>query len=146
MIRYQAWRCTFDGSSPSAIYKGYIHVLHIHFFSNVTNQVVSTKKNSCLLITLPRLTGSAWKFALNRCVMLVKLLGGSLDIGSISAALSGAPFSKLPVITGRWAVLFSIPDGSFKSFENYTVKLLAKQTKWTSFKVTTHPTFLETLI
>ena len=24
----------------------------------------------------------------------------------------------------RWAVLFSIPDGSFKSFENYTLKLL----------------------
>ena len=28
----------------------------------------------------------------------------------------------------RQAVLFSIPDGSFKSFENYTVKLSAKET------------------
>ena len=44
------------------------------------------------------------------------------------------------------AVLFSIPDGSFKSFENYTVKLSAKETKWTSLEVRTHPTFLETMI
>ena len=29
----------------------------------------------------------------------------------------------------RWAVLFSIPDGSFKSFENYAVKLSDKETK-----------------
>ena len=42
--------------------------------------------------------------------------------------------------------MFFIPDGSFKSFENYTVKLLVKETKWTSFGVRTHPTFLETLI
>ena len=44
------------------------------------------------------------------------------------------------------AVLFSIPDGSFESFENYTVKLSAKETKWTSLEVRTHPTFLETMI
>ena len=46
----------------------------------------------------------------------------------------------------RKAVLFSIPDGSFKIFENYSVKLSAKQKKWTSLEVRTHPTFLETSI
>ena len=43
-------------------------------------------------------------------------------------------------------VLFSIPDGSFKSFEYYRVKLLAKETKWTSLEFRTHPTLLEILI
>ena len=42
--------------------------------------------------------------------------------------------------------MFSIPDRSFKCFEYYTVKLLAKETKWTSLEVRKHPTFLETLI
>ena len=42
--------------------------------------------------------------------------------------------------------MFSILEGSFKSFENYTVELLANETKWTSLEVRTHPTFLETLI
>ena len=42
--------------------------------------------------------------------------------------------------------MFSIPDGSFKSFENYTVKLLAKETKWTSLEVKKHPILLESLI
>ena len=42
--------------------------------------------------------------------------------------------------------MFSIPDGSFKSFENYIVKLLAEETEWFSFGVRTHLTFLETLI
>ena len=37
-------------------------------------------------------------------------------------------------------------DSSFKRFENCTVKLSAKETKWTSLEVRTHPTFLETLI
>ena len=37
--------------------------------------------------------------------------------------------------------MFSIPGGSFKSFENYTVKLWAKETKSTSLEVRTHPTF-----
>ena len=46
----------------------------------------------------------------------------------------------------RQAVLVSIPDGSFKRFENCTVKLSAKETKWTSKEVRTHPTFLENLI
>ena len=31
----------------------------------------------------------------------------------------------------------------FESFENYTVKLLAKETKWTSLEARTHPTFIE---
>ena len=52
--------------------------------------------------------------------------------------------SKLPIITGR-VKQFSIPDGSFKSFENYTVKLSAKETKWTSLEVRTRPTFIEIL-
>ena len=46
----------------------------------------------------------------------------------------------------RYAVLISVKDGSFKRFENGGVKLLAKQTKWTSMEVRAHPTFLETLI
>ena len=54
----------------------------------------------------------------------------------------GACFSKHLVITGP-VKLFSIPDGSFKTFESYTVKLLAKETKWTLLEVRTHPTFLE---
>ena len=46
----------------------------------------------------------------------------------------------------RYAILFFIPDGSLKSFENCTVKLSAKQAKLTSLEFRTHPTFLETLI
>ena len=42
--------------------------------------------------------------------------------------------------------MFSIKDGSFKSFENGTVKLLAKETKWASLEVRTQHTFLENLI
>ena len=36
--------------------------------------------------------------------------------------------------------------GSFKKFENCTVKLLAEERKWTLSEVRTRPTFLETLI
>ena len=50
------------------------------------------------------------------------------------------------LLPGPLSCLFSIPDGSFKSFENYTVKLLDKETKWTSLEVRTHPICLETLI
>ena len=42
--------------------------------------------------------------------------------------------------------MFSIPDGSFKRFEYYAVKLLAKETKWTLLEFRTHATFLEILI
>ena len=42
--------------------------------------------------------------------------------------------------------MFSILEGSIKSFENYTVELLANETKRTSLEVRTHPTFLEILI
>ena len=43
------------------------------------------------------------------------------------------PFREAPgSYRALWAVLFSIKDGSFKSFENGTVKLSAKETKWTS--------------
>ena len=42
--------------------------------------------------------------------------------------------------------MFFIPDSSFEKFENCTVKLSAKKTKWTSLEVRTHPTFLENLI
>ena len=42
--------------------------------------------------------------------------------------------------------MFSIPDGSFNRFKNSTVKLSAKETKWTSLEVRTHSAFLETLI
>ena len=42
--------------------------------------------------------------------------------------------------------MFFILDSSFKRFENGAVKLSAKETKWTSLQVRTHPTFLENLI
>ena len=42
--------------------------------------------------------------------------------------------------------MFSIKDGSFKSFENGAVKLLAKETKWASSEDRTQHTFLENLI
>ena len=52
------------------------------------------------------------------------------------------PFLEAPGdYRAREVVLFFIPDGSFKSFENYTVKLSAKETKWTSLEVKTHVTF-----
>ena len=41
--------------------------------------------------------------------------------------------------------MFFILDSSFKRFENCTVKLSVKETKWTSLEVRTHPTFLENL-
>ena len=42
------------------------------------------------------------------------------------------PFLKAPGnYPAREAVLFSIPDESFKTFENYTVKFSAKETRWT---------------
>ena len=44
------------------------------------------------------------------------------------------------------AFLFSIPDGSFKRFQNCTIKVSAKETKWTLLEVRTHPSFLEALI
>ena len=42
--------------------------------------------------------------------------------------------------------MISVKDGSFKRFENGAVKLLAKETKWTSLEVRTHSPFFETLI
>ena len=45
-----------------------------------------------------------------------------------------------------WGQFLEAPDKSFKSFENCTVKLSVKETKWTSSEVRTHPNFLETLI
>ena len=41
-----------------------------------------------------------------------------------------------PVSGRSIAVLFSIPDGSFKRFENCIIKLSAKETKWTLLKHT----------
>ena len=59
---------------------------------------------------------------------------------------SWGPFLKAPRnYHARKGVLFSIPDGSFKSFENYTVKLSAEETKWTSLEVRTH-TYAECLL
>ena len=60
----------------------------------------------------------------------------------------GTRFSKLPVITGP-VKLFCFPfqrGVSKLSFEYYTVKLLAKETKWTLSEFRIHPTFLEILI
>ena len=56
----------------------------------------------------------------------------------LDADLTRGPFLEA---TGNYrarkAVLFSIPDGSFKRY--YTVKLLVKETKWTLLEVRTHP-------
>ena len=61
--------------------------------------------------------------------------------------MSRGPFLEAPGnYRAREAVLFFIQEGSFKRFENYTVKLSAKETKWTSLRGRTHPTFLENLI
>ena len=60
---------------------------------------------------------------------------------------SWGPFLEAPGnYRAREAVLFTIPDGGFKSFEYYTVKSLAKETKWTLLEFRTHPTFLEIYI
>ena len=60
---------------------------------------------------------------------------------------AGACFSKLPVITGpvKLSVLLFIPDGSFKRFENCTVKL-SYRNKINFIRGQNTPTFLETLI
>ena len=63
---------------------------------------------------------------------------------STKARRSGARFSNLPIITAL--VKLRVSDESFKRFENCTVKLSAKETKWTSLEVRTHATFLETSI
>ena len=56
------------------------------------------------------------------------------------------PFLEAPGnYRARKAVLFFIADGSCKSFENYTIKILAKETKRTSLEVRTHPSLPETL-
>ena len=73
----------------------------------------------------------------------------SLSLSSSDSAGSspGARFSKLPaVITSPLSCFVFHSRGSCKRFENCTVKLSAKETKWTSSKLRTHPTFLETLI
>ena len=56
---------------------------------------------------------------------------------------AGTRLSKLPVIIRpvRQFCFQLILDSSFKRFENCTVKLSAKETKWTSLEVRTHPTF-----
>ena len=69
------------------------------------------------------------------------------DLRTQAAEEYRGPFLEAPDnYRARQAVLFSIPDGSIKNFENYTVKLSTKGTKWTSLEVRTHPTFLKTLI
>ena len=67
---------------------------------------------------------------------------------TVNGFLAGARFSKLPVITGPVKLFcFSFQRGlSFNCFENFTLKLSVKETKWTSLEVRTRPTFLETLI
>ena len=60
---------------------------------------------------------------------------------------TGGPFLGAPGnYRARSTVLFFILDSSFKRFENCTVKLSAKEIKWTSLEVRTRPTFLENLI
>ena len=71
--------------------------------------------------------------------------GGFANLVQLSEARG--PFLEAPGnYRAREAVLFFILEESFKCFENYTVELLANETKWTSLEVRTHPTFLETLI
>ena len=60
--------------------------------------------------------------------------------------VSGARFSKFPVITGPIKLFVFHSRGNFKRFGNCTVKLSAKGTKWTSSEVRKRPTFHETLI
>ena len=60
------------------------------------------------------------------------------------ASSPGVRFLKFPVITGLLICFVFHSRGSFKGFENYTVKLSAKETKWNSSEVRIRPTFLET--
>ena len=65
----------------------------------------------------------------------------------ISSMGPWGPFLEAPGnYQARSAVLFFILDNSFETFENCTVKFSAKESKWTSLEVKTHPTFLENLI
>ena len=59
----------------------------------------------------------------------------------------GALFSKLPVIAGP-VKLFCFPFqmGVSKLLKIIQLRFSAKETKWTSLEVRTHPTFLETSI
>ena len=62
----------------------------------------------------------------------------TLEAKNIFNRLSSNPFLEAPGnCRARLAVLYSIPDGSFKTFESYTVKFSAKETKWTSLEVNT---------
>ena len=81
-------------------------------------------------------------------IIIIVIKESVLPKNTAQCSWPGARFSKLPVITGpiKLTVLFSIPDESFKTFESYTVKFSAKETKWTSLEARTHPSFLETLI
>ena len=64
-----------------------------------------------------------------------------------SSSRNWGPFLEAPGnYRARQAVLFFILDSSFKRFENCTVKLSAKETKWTPLEIRTHPTILENLI
>ena len=68
-----------------------------------------------------------------------------MPLGRIERALNVRHLSRGPFLETS-CNLFSIPDGSFKSFESFKVKVSAKETKWTSLEFRTPPTFLETLI
>ena len=55
-------------------------------------------------------------------------------------------FSKLPVITEPSSCFVFHSTWEFQKFWKLHSKILAKEAKWTSLEVRTHPTFLETLI
>ena len=58
----------------------------------------------------------------------------------------GACFSKLPVIIGPVKLYcFPFQMGVSKLLKIIQLRFSAKETKWTSLEVRTHPTFLETL-
>ena len=70
-------------------------------------------------------------------------------VHSISHLSCRAHFSKLPVITGPIKLFcFPFQTGVSKVLNiiSHSVKLLAKETKWTLLEFRTHPTFLEILI
>ena len=60
--------------------------------------------------------------------------------------MTTGPGARFVIIGPVKLFFFSIPDRSFKSFENYPVKLLVKETKCTSLEDRTRSTFLDNLI
>ena len=84
--------------------------------------------------------------ALNSTSQFVK--GIFLHAVQLFSTVPRGPFLEAPgnYVPGPLSCFVFHSKGSFKRFENFTGKLSAKETKWTSSGVRSRPSFLETLI